>query len=236
MNKLEIEAKETYIASVVHDLKNPLIAQKRILEMLIKHNSYENLELKEFYKELLTTSKIMFEMVVSILNTYKYGECEIIYDFQKFNLLDLITEICKELTSLTSEEKELYFSILTELQSVVADRMHIRRVISNLLSNALRYKKDNTKVYIELTFIDGFYRFSVKNYGYYIKPELQKEIFNRYVSKGEKLNSHATGLGLYLSKQIIEGHNGKMFLNSTTDGVNTFGFFIPQSQRKSACS
>ena len=113
---------------------------------------------------------------------------------------------------------------------IVADKMHLRRVITNLLSNALRYKKEGTPVFIELNSIRKSYQFSITNSGHHIKPQIQNEIFNKYASSASRFNSVSTGLGLYLSNQIITEHKGKMLINSTQDGINTFGFVIPKNQ------
>lgn len=229
MNKIELERKETYVASIVHDLKNPIIAQNRILEGLIKQNHKDN-NLTDIYKQMLSSSKMMFALISSILNTYKYSEKGLLLSIEEFDFLSLIKEITTELTSYTNEEKDIILNINATSTMIVADKMHLRRVITNLLSNALRYKKEDTPIFIELKSLRKSYQFSVTNSGYYINPQTQNEIFNKYVSPTSKFNSVSTGLGLYLSKQIITEHNGEMFINSTKDGVNTFGFIIPKHQ------
>ena len=229
MNEIELEKKETYVASIVHDLKNPIIAQNRILEGLIKQNHKDN-NLTDIYKQMLSSSKMMFALISSILNTYKYSETGLLLSFEEFDFLDLVEEITRELTSYTSEEKDIILNVNVNLTSIVADKMHLRRVITNLLSNALRYKKEDTPVVIELNSSRKFFQFSITNTGHHIRPEIRDELFNKYVSSTSRFNSLSTGLGLYLSKQIITEHGGKMLINSTKDGINTFGFAIPKHQ------
>ena len=204
MNKIELEAKETYVASIVHDLKNPLIAQNRILENLIKHNNKENNNLTDIYKQMLSSSKMMFALISTILNTYKYSEKGLILSLEEFDFVSLIQEISKELTGYTDEEKDIILNINAASTLIIADKMHLRRVITNLLSNALRYKKEATPIFIELNLVKSAFRFSVTNSGHYINPKIQSEIFNKYVSETAKFNSLSTGLGLYLSRQIIK--------------------------------
>ena len=224
----EIEQKDTYVASIIHDIKNPLIAHGRILEKLIK-NLKDN-EAKETCKQLLTSTRLMLEMVFSVSDTYKYDKGKIKYNFQEVNLFELTKEVCLELSSLTSEEDLINIKI-TGLSTVLADKMHIRRVISNLISNAIKYKKENTPIIVEIILVNKHIMFKVTNYGSYIKPEVQKILFNKYSSTNLRFNSHSTGLGLYLSNQIIEGHKGKMFAKSEISGINTFGFTIPNNIR-----
>ena len=178
--------------------------------------------------QLLSSNKIMFEMVMSILNTYKYSEGKINYNFEECNFIDLIAEASQELTKFTKEENNLHININTNSKIILADKMHLRRVISNLLSNAIKYKREDTPIFVEVNSNKDDYNFSVTNKGYYIKPEQQEKIFEKYVSKASRFNSTGTGLGLYLSQKIINDHNGKMIVNSTQDGINTFGFTIPK--------
>jgi len=228
INKLKIqnEKHETYVASVIHDLKNPIIGQIRILEMLIKKETDVNTS--NILKQLLSSNKLMFEMVMSVLNTYKYAECKINYDFQQCNLVDLISDTCKELTKFTPEENDLFLKINTNTNIVYADKMHLKRVIANLLSNAIRYRKEDTPIFVEINSDAEAYRFSVTNSGYHIAPEIQDKLFGKYMNKYSRCNKVSTGLGLYLSRKIINDHKGKMLVSSTQDGVNTFGFTIPK--------
>ena len=140
---------------------------------------------------------------MSITNTYKYSGGKIKYNFQAVNIVDITNQICHELSFLTENEVKIgkFFNIKTEI--VKADGVHIRRVISNLISNAIKYKKEGTPITVELSVTENYCVFAVTNSGNYLKPELQKEIFQKYVSKANKFNSLGTGLGLYLSKKII---------------------------------
>ncbi len=225
----EEEKKNTFIATMVHDLKNPITAQIKILEILIKQDKKEGApEREEIHAQMLTSARNLFEIVMSTLNTYKYDKGEIQFDFQKCNLAELIEEVCAEKTHLTNESKELSLQLNAKSKLAKADKMHLRRVIGNIVANAIHYRKENSKILVELTSDEQYLFFKVTNEGYYIKPELQSEIFKKYVSKSAKFNSIGTGLGLYIAKKIVIAHHGEMLINSTKDGLNTFGFKIPK--------
>lgn len=229
MNEIN-QAKDTFVATMVHDLKNPLIGQKRLLEILMRKADCKNDEqLVELYSQIINSSKMMFEMVMSILNTYKYNNGKIQYNFQECDLVELVKETCVDLTHLTPNEKLLKLDVNSDIKTITADKMHLKRVVSNLLSNAIYHRKEDTPIFVNIKEESNNYKFSVTNSGYYIKPELQKEIFQKFVSKNTKFNKVTTGLGLYLSKEIVKAHNGKMIVNSTLDGKNTFGFTIPKN-------
>lgn len=220
----ETEQKDTFVASVIHDLKNPLLAHSKILEHILKKTN--DPFVIENCKQLLISTRLMQQLVFSVSDTYKYDKGKPKYIFEKTNLLDMVKGICLELSSLTDEEELINIKIIgTPL--VNGDKLHLRRVISNLISNAIKYKKENSIILVEINSDEKCTNFQVTNIGNYIPPQIQKELFKKYVSKNTKFNSHSTGLGLYLSEQIIKGHNGKMFINSTPEGKNTFGFILP---------
>ncbi len=228
----ENEKRNTYIAGIIHDLKNPIIAQSRILETIVRKDiASHNIQEQDMHTQMLCSSRNVLEMIVSISNTFKYDEGKIHYNFEKCNLIDIVKESCKELTHLTKNENELVFKINSKAKIVKADKMHLRRVISNLVSNAINYRKEHTRVIVEVKSDNENILFSVTNQGYHIKPEIQKDLFKKYVSKTTKFNSISTGLGLYIAKKIINAHHGNMSINSTKEGINTFGFSIPKASR-----
>lgn len=218
------EQKDNFVASVIHDLKNPLLAHSRILEHIIKRSD-EPLVIEKC-KQLLLSTRLLLELVFSVSDTYRYDKGKPQYTFEELNLLDMTKEICLELSSLT-EEEDLINIKLTGSPVVNGDKLHLRRVISNLISNAIKYKKENSMIFIEIISDKKQTSFIVTNTGNHISPRLQNEIFKKYVSKNTKFNSVSTGLGLYISKQLIRGHHGKMIVNSTPEGKNTFGFSLP---------
>ncbi len=226
--KKELEQKETYVASIIHDLKNPIIAEIRIIESLIKNKNL-NHKNSEILKQLLCSDKLMLEMVISILNTYKYSNGKINYNFEEFNFLELVSTTCKELTYCTNEENNFEIRANNNMQRIFADKIQLKRVISNLISNALKYKTENSKIFIELNNTSEDYKFSITNSGQHISPKTQEKLFDKYVSESSKFNNISTGLGLYLSKRIINDHLGRIIVKSSKEGINTFSFTIPKN-------
>ncbi len=222
----EISEKETFIATIIHDLKNPLIAHCRILERIIKNTKED--DTKEYCKQLLSSTRLLAEMVFSASATYKYEHCKLAIKREEINLLDITKDVCLELSSLTEDESLLNIKVAGK-PIISADKLHLRRVISNLISNAIRYKQDGSTIIIEINNDNKSLSYCVTNHGHYIPPKIQKELFKKYVTQNTKFNSYSTGLGLYLSSEIIKHHSGKMFLKSAQDGTNSFGFIIPNA-------
>ena len=109
-----------------------------------------------------------------------------------------------------------------------ADKLQIKRVIENLLSNSINYAYKNSTVKINLNIKNSTVIFEVENKSPYIEPSVLKELFKKYKTQTNYYNKSGVGLGLFLSKEIINAHLGQMHAKSSIDETNTFGFWIPK--------
>ena len=224
------ERKNNFIAMLVHDLKNPIIAQRKAIELFLQGMFGElNDTQKEILEQMYRSSRFEMDMVMTVLDTYKLDSGNIKFAFKEFNIVDNLKDVCFEFTRLLNRTDEIDINLNVYNNTIVADQMHIRRVMYNLISNAVKYKKEGTKISVELLESENNFKFSVTNEGVsYTEKEL-KQFFERYYAKESMFQRLSTGLGLYLSKQIIEAHNGKMIAQSTEDGINTFGFILDKA-------
>ena len=131
-----------------------------------------------------------------------------------------------------AKDKGVNITILNDTRSgiVQADRVQIKRVIMNLLSNGIKYAFPNTQLNLQIYSYQDLIGFEFMNKSPYIPEEKRKAIFAQYVSYASAHNELGIGLGLYASKKIIEGHNGRIFVESFNDDRNSFGFRIPVIQ------
>jgi signal transduction histidine kinase len=107
------------------------------------------------------------------------------------------------------------------------DKMQIKRVITNILGNAISYAYNDTDIQINIKQKDDSIGVETKNKSSYINNETMSNLFKKYVSHAAKFNKVGVGLGLYLSKQIIDAHNGDIYAKSFEDNHNIFGFVLP---------
>lgn len=222
------EQRETYIATLSHDLKTPTIAQVRALELMLSGQFGEfNQEQKDMLKLTLDSCNYMYDMVYTLLSTYKFENGDISLNFSSFNFTKVVRESIKELMNLA---KENYITIeFGDFKPVVitADRIEMKRVVVNLLSNAINYAFQNSRIYISCLKVGNNIEFSVKNSSPYIEPSVMNGLFRKYVTHSDKFNKVGVGLGLYLSKKIVEAHCGKIIAKSFKNQSNIFGFSIP---------
>ena len=224
--------RETFVASIGHDLKNPTIAQIRSLELLLK-GVFGKLsgEQSELLEMILDSCRYMNGMLSSLLTTYRNYGGAVKLNFTEFSLTELLNECVSEMMYVARDKSLVIKTKTNDSTMVYADRVQIKRVIMNLLSNAIKYAYKNTDLNLSI-FGDGeIIHFEFENRSPYIPEERRKSIFARYVSYAGVHRELGIGLGLYASKKIIESHNGKIYVKSFKDDKNIFGFQIPIKQK-----
>lgn len=222
--------KELYIATLTHDLKTPLLAQIRSLELLESEKfGILNEKQKEILDLTIESCIFMKEMLKSILLTYKYDNGIVKLDKTNINAEQLIYKCIKEF-ELIAEEKDIKIIfrnlLLHDNNKLIADESQIRRVIMNLLSNAVSYGYSKSIIDISIMHKQNQFVFEITNESDEISEDIKDHIFEKYVSCNlinRKLNF---GLGLYYCKRVIEAHNGNIYLTSN-GALNKFTFELP---------
>ena len=224
--------RETFVASLGHDLKNPTLAQIRAVELLLKGEFGVVQEgQREILEMILDSCRYMSGMLGSLLATYRNERGVIKLNYEEFSLAELVMECVGEMVYV-AKNKQTGISIKNEckINTVYGDKIQIKRAVMNLLSNGIKYAFPNTTVNITMYNEDLFTCFKFENNSPYIPPEKQKAIFAQYVSFAGNYKELGIGLGLYTSQKIVEAHDGKMFVMSFKDNRNVFGFKLPNKK------
>lgn len=220
--------RDDFIATLTHDLRTPLLAAIQTLTFFLDGALGE---LDEKQKLLLSTmqksNEDLLGLVNALLEVYKYDADKLTLTKTNFNIYSLTEQVYNELLPL-AKNKNIDFSINAsdkELE-ILGDRSELRRVICNLCGNAINYTQENGKVTITLKAEDKDLIFSVTDNGCGIPQEDIPNMFQRFSQGTSKKRSTGTGLGLYLSRQIIESHGGKIWLESTLNKGSEFSFIL----------
>lgn len=221
--------RDDFVATLTHDLRTPLLAAIQTLKFFLD-GSLGSLEDKQ--KVLLSTmqksNEDLLGLVNALLEVYKYDSGKLNLCKTSFLLKDLVSQCYSELLPLAKNkniEFNLKYSPSVDLV-IMADRGEIRRVIVNLCGNAINYTNIGGKVDIEVNECDGDIIFSVIDNGNGIPQEDIPNLFKRFSQGTNKKRSTGTGLGLYLSRQIIEAHGGKIWLESKLNKGSQFSFLL----------
>lgn len=222
------ESKKDFIATLAHDLKSPLLAEEKLLESILMGD--ENTPLKEitpWLEEIIKNNKELLSMISNLLSVYHYERSQFELNKSSFVYNDVINESINILQYL-SKDKNISIKVNTnkkDLLTINGDKAALKRVISNILSNAIKYTKDNGEISISVKKKDDYIITSIKDQGPGIGKEEAKEIFNPYKSRKSTLGR---GLGLYIAKKIVEAHNGNIWVDSTKEQTgSTFCFTLP---------
>lgn len=229
----EIETnKENFIATLTHDLKTPTYAQINTLNMLLNGAFGDlNNDQKEIIELAKRSCKYVSDLIATVLDTYRYENGKIQLNPEIFDITSLIGILSKSLECMTLERNQtIIFKDKEKICEICADRLQIKRVIFNLLSNAITYGHKNSTIEINVVPIENGIEFSVKNQSEQIPEKELANMFKRFKeTKLSYFNKASTGLGLYLSKKIIDMHKGEIFAKSFPSGECIFGFKLPNS-------
>ncbi len=228
-NEKQLESlKEDFIATLTHDLKVPIVAESNMLNFFLEGKFGEINEKQQVALEgMKKSNRELVDLVQIILDTYKVKETGIQLYKESFMLNEFINEIISEMQPIASESHiNIHFKKCKNLNTM-ADKLQLGRVLKNLISNAIIHSNSSEKIDIKTAEIPGYVTITVTDYGQGIPKEEIPLIFNKYYSSTKKFRKIGTGLGLYLSQEIINSHNGEINVQSTENVKTEFCIKLP---------
>lgn len=228
-NQKEIETlKEDFIATLTHDLKVPIIAESNMLNFLLSGKFGElNEKQTEAVENMQKSNNELLELVHIVLDTYKVRDSGIELFKQPVVLSKLIKEVAAEMEPIAEVSKNPIIVKIQKDNELLLDKFQMKRVLKNLIQNAISYGKTNTDIEIKLFERDKNAIITVKDFGKGISKENISKVFNKYFSASKKFRKIGTGLGLYLSKEIVEAHQGSLIVQSEENKYTEFCITLP---------
>lgn len=221
--------REDFIATLTHDLRTPSLAAIQTLEYFLNGKLGVLTDKQQMLLQTMKKSnEDMLGLVNTLLEVYKYeaGRLKLVKTAFPFSALldECITQVMPISESKHQQIEKIYINL--ESSNIIADRNEIRRVIINLLGNAIKYTQDGGKIEVRAEIDGNDLRFSVKDNGIGIYKKDIPKLFKRFSQGTQEKRSISTGLGLYLSKQIIDAHGGKIWLESDKGKGSEFFFVL----------
>jgi len=217
-----------HIAS--HDLKAPLttiLSYSELLQNELHHKLNENQEL--FLKYILSAAKSMQSTIESLFRFSSVSNAKIQLEIIPTNKLvsDLQAQISESL-----KEKSACLEVNDLPEFFVADPILIKDVFQNLILNAIKFCGSNKKPKVEFSGTSNgrSWQFSIKDNGIGIEPEFQDKIFQTFKRLHSVDEFEGTGMGLSICKKIVEGHGGKIWVESKIGEGSTFSFSLPHKE------
>jgi len=221
--------RDDFIATLTHDMRTPLLAAIQTLKFFLDGTLGDFGEkVSMLLSTLKTNNENLLGLVNSLLEVYRYDSGKLELVKTNFEFKGLCEQCFNELKPL-ADKKDLDFILEytpTDELTINADRSELRRVITNLCGNAINYTNNGGKIIINVKEEDNDIVFSVIDNGNGIPKEDIPNLFKRFSQGTSKKRSTGTGLGLYLSRQIIEAHGGKIWLESKLNKGSEFSFLL----------
>jgi signal transduction histidine kinase len=218
------EKKDEFIGIASHELKTPLTTIKAYLQVL---DSIENRQPNKQYIQKSSDNVNKLQQLISdLLDVSKIQSGQLRLNIDEFDVDLLIDETIAAFQIVSVHHKIVRNGPLIH-QVISADRQRIEQVLINLLSNATKYSPEANEVIVDTKKTDSELIIIVKDFGMGIEKEEQTKVFDRfYRTKGRSVLISGFGLGLYICKDIIQRHQGKIWIDSEEKG-SAFYFSLP---------
>lgn len=221
--------RDDFIATLTHDLRTPLLAAIQTLKFFLE-GAMGALgdQQKLLLSTMLQSNEDLLGLVNALLEVYRFESGKLSLCKTNFPVKNLVNQCFEEIKPL-ADAKNLTLELVFETSEnpvIYADRGELKRVIINLCGNAVNYTNKGGEIKIILKEKEDDIIFSVIDNGNGIPKEDIPHLFKRFSQGTSKKRSTGTGLGLYLSRQIIEAHNGKIWVDSKIDKGSEFSFLL----------
>ncbi|HEV7488452.1 MAG TPA: ATP-binding protein [Thermoanaerobaculia bacterium] len=226
------QAKDRFLASMSHELRTPLNGIIGFAEFLSDGKPGPiNDKQKEYLGDVLNSGRHLLHLINDMLDLVKIQAGRVDLTLERFSIRDAISEVCTGVHPLAvSKAIEFTVNIDAGIELVTLDEQRFKQILYNLLSNALKFTDDRGHVGIEVTPLDGGrFRLVVSDDGIGIRPEDIGRLFTEFeqLETGTARRFGGTGLGLALTRELVELHGGEMDVESEIGQGSRFGVVLP---------
>jgi two-component system sensor histidine kinase VicK len=213
-----------FINIAAHELRTPIQPILGLAEILRDQSLDESQN--KLLDAIIRNAKRLLQLQEDILDVTRIESNLLKLDRKRFSLNQMVLQILEDYKDQVDSEKVRLLNRIDSDDDIVieADRDRLTQVVSNLLSNAIKFTEEGA-VSVEAEKRDGYIIVRVHDSGTGIDPDIMPRLFTKFATKSEK----GTGLGLFISKSIVEAHGGRMWGENNKDGRGaTFTFSLPQ--------
>lgn len=222
-----VRVRESFVATVSHDLKNPLAAIQMSAASLARHVPADVAEGRVQKHVQLVRRNVdrMVGLIGDLLDVSAIDAGRLSVEQRGEDAAVLINEVVDALQPLAAARKQTLRAGRVDGGQILCDRKRVLQVLSNLIGNAIKFTNERGIITLEMRRAGGMARFSVEDTGIGIEPAHLRHIFERHWHAGPTYGG-GTGLGLFIAKGIVEAHGGRLWAESRVGAGSTFHFTL----------
>lgn len=229
--KFSLTTRDEFLAIVSHDLRNPIGAVSSCMEVLLEEPNVRNFdaETKGWIEMAKRNADSALRLIRDILDMERIVEGKLQISVGNFEIGKIIRESIESFAQTAiSKNLILRFIPMAAPCDITCDRDRVLQVLSNLIGNALKFTPDGGKIVLRAEKSDDVITISVSDTGAGIPEEKKLKIFEKFAQIGSK-DRRGLGLGLHISKMLVEAHGGSLWVDSKLGNGSTFYFSIPNA-------
>jgi len=229
-----MKEREDFMATLTHDMKNPLIGADRLLQMLVAGSLGEmTSQQREMLQCLRESNSELLKLIADLIDVYRFEKDVNLLSIADCDVVSLISSCLNRIVPLADLRSVNVITQLPEKMEVQADARRLERVVQNLLDNALKFAPDDGTINVRVFTTETNTVIEIEDNGPGIPSEEQPRLFQRFAqgSAGKRYTG-GTGLGLYLCKQIVEAHGGTIKCMSQPNRATIFQVNLPKANNK----
>ena len=224
------EMKSDLVSTVSHELRTPITSIQGFSEILLDEELVDE-ERKEFLEIIHIEATRLGALIADFLDLSRIESGEITMNMRSVNLREIIDASVVVVESLAEERNvTLHLDFPDQAVYMIGDRDKLEQVCINLLSNGIKYGRENSELFTRVQVDEQTITLSVKDLGYGIPEEALPYIFNKFyrVDMSSTSKMRGTGLGLAIVKEIIEKHRGSVEVESKVGSGSVFSIKLPR--------
>jgi len=228
--------KSDFIGYLSHELRNPLTTIRGFIQTLAqdRDGTIDAATRAEFYETIEAEADRMLNLINELLDSSRLEAGRTLaLNERPLDLGPLLERIARaqRFYKYWTLKHHIVTRIDPELSEIEGDEDKILQIVSNLLTNAIKYSPDGGEIMLSARPVEGGVTISVRDQGVGMTPEQQTQLFGRYerLDRAEIENIGGTGLGLYLTRHLVELHGGSITCESRAGEGSTFTVFLPSS-------
>ena len=228
-------AKTEFLQRMSHDIRTPINGIRGMVE-IAEYHSDDTAKQEECLQKIWDASSLLLELVNEVLDMGKLESGEIVLESREFNVLELINEVC-EVVEKQAEERKItieYKKPEIEHTDLIGSPLHVKRLLMNILSNAVKYNKDHGKIFLDCREArfkknQAWIEFVCADTGIGMSEEFQKQLFEPFTQESNDARSTygGTGLGMAITKSLVDKMGGTITFESEQNVGTTYYITIP---------